>query len=187
MQDLVLHLVKRDRRRRRSRQPQDESGQSLVEIAVGAPFLILLVLAFIEMGIVFAVYISLINAAREGAMFASKYPQLSDWASHADDEYTCPDASCPTLGEEYENRIANEVFVEPGQTLVGRQLIAEDPHPLEAAHPVVVGSLEKGNPITVTVTYSVETFTSRMVLPFFGRFGLPNKYVLHYSIAMPIR
>lgn len=163
-----------------------EEGQSLVEIAVGAPFLILLLLTFIEMGIVFAVYISLINAAREGAVFASKYPQLTN-SSHYDDVYTCPDSSCPTLGEEYENRVADEVFVEPGQTLVGRQLIIQEPHPLFVSPPVAESTLDKGNAIRVTVVYSIETFTSRMVLPFFGRFGLPNKYVLRYTMDMPIR
>lgn len=153
-------------------------------MAMGAPFAIILVLALIEMGIVFAVYISLINAAREGAVFASKYAQISN-ASDYNDPYTCPSGVCPNLGEEYENRILNEVFVEPGETLAGRQLI--DEHKIEIRPPVAPGGLNKGSPITVTVVYSVETFTSQLSVPFFGRFGLPPVYRLQYSMSMPIR
>ncbi len=168
--------------------PADESGQSLVELAVGAPFLIFLILGVIEMGLVLAVYISLINAAREGASFASKYPQLSN-SSHYSDTYTCASASCPTLGEEYENRVKNEVYYEPGDSLVARQLIENlDPNKIDIQVPVITnGSIDKGSPITVTVVYSVQTFTSQISLPFFGRFGLPNVYRLQYSMSMPIR
>lgn len=170
---------------RSRRRALDEQGQSLVEIAVGAPFLIILVIVLIEMGIVFAVYISLINAAREGAVFASKFPQLSNGGTSNTSQYSCPDASCPTLGEEFGNRIANEVFVEPGETLRGRQLI--DTNKLTIDTPVLGSTVDKGNAITVTVNYTVNTFTSSISMPFFGRFGLPSAYILRYSMAMPIR
>jgi Flp pilus assembly protein TadG len=49
----------------------------MVEIAVAFPFLILIVIVLIDFGIVFASFLSLVNATREGAVFASMYPQLA--------------------------------------------------------------------------------------------------------------
>ena len=53
------------------------SGQSVVEVALFLPLLIAIVIVIIDFGIVFASYLSLVNATREGAIYAAMYPQLA--------------------------------------------------------------------------------------------------------------
>jgi Flp pilus assembly protein TadG len=48
-------------------------GQSLVEFALVAPLLVILVVGVIELGIIFSVYIGLTNSAREGVRAAAVY------------------------------------------------------------------------------------------------------------------
>src|SRR5262245_13202144 len=59
-------------------QRKSQKGQSIVEVAVAMPLLLILVIGIIEFGIVFATYLAVTNAAREGAIFASIYPKLAD-------------------------------------------------------------------------------------------------------------
>src|ERR1700688_1288841 len=63
------HLLQRGRRVRGS-----ESGQSLVEVALMLPFLLLLVLGVIEIGRYAYVSILVANAARAGAAYGSQSP-----------------------------------------------------------------------------------------------------------------
>ncbi len=51
-----------------------EQGQSLVELALTLPMLLLLVLGVIDLGLGFKTYIALTNAAREGVRWVSIYP-----------------------------------------------------------------------------------------------------------------
>jgi Flp pilus assembly protein TadG len=51
-----------------------EQGQSLVEFALTLPLLLLIVLGTIDLGLGFRTYISLTNAAREGARWISINP-----------------------------------------------------------------------------------------------------------------
>lgn len=173
--------------RQESRPALKEEGQSLIELAVGIPFLIAIVVVLVEMGIVFASFISLINATREAAVFAAMYPQLAD-PSHDNDPFNCSSStpgSCPTLWQEYQNRASAEIFVIPGEALRAGQLI--DAHLLVIDRPITAGTTEPGDPITVTATYQLQTFLSTASLPYFGRFGLPSYYTLRYSMTAPIR
>jgi len=52
----------------------DERGQSLVEMALVLPLLLLLVLGIIDFGRAFNNYIIITNAAREGARYAARFP-----------------------------------------------------------------------------------------------------------------
>jgi Flp pilus assembly protein TadG len=52
----------------------DERGQSLVEMALVLPLLLLLVAGIIDLGRAFNNYIIITNAAREGARAASHFP-----------------------------------------------------------------------------------------------------------------
>jgi hypothetical protein len=91
---------------------REEKGQSIVEIAVTLPFLIVIVIALVEMGIVFASYLSLVNAAREGAVFASMYSELSDPQGRYDNRlYGGVITGTVTISNEYTSRVANEIFV----------------------------------------------------------------------------
>src|SRR5687767_15773882 len=66
----LFHLVGRYRRRPRSR------GQSLVEFAMVAPIMLVLLAATLDLGRVFYANITLNNAAREGAFQAALTPAL---------------------------------------------------------------------------------------------------------------
>lgn len=57
-----------------------EHGQSLVEFALILPVLMLLILGVIDLGLGFKTYISLTNAAREGARSITIYPSKQDRA-----------------------------------------------------------------------------------------------------------
>jgi hypothetical protein len=179
----MSHAEPADMRIFRKRHKQDEQGQSLTELAIGLPFVLLIIIGIVEMGMVFATYISMINATREGAVFASMHPELSDVAGGSDSDILAPGTT--TIYDEYESRVLNEVFVVTTQQLRANQLLTEDTYDLK--RPFTDGTTTAGTPITVTLVFSISTFSSNISLPYFGRFGLPNRYRLQYSFAMPIR
>lgn len=55
-----------------------ERGNSLVEMAVIAPLLVLLLTGVVDFGRAFNVYIVITNAAREGARYGARFPDRSD-------------------------------------------------------------------------------------------------------------
>jgi Flp pilus assembly protein TadG len=59
-------------------------GQSLVEFALIAPTLILIAMGALDLGRAFYIYESLENAAREGAMFGTNFPNFTDSSVSAD-------------------------------------------------------------------------------------------------------
>ncbi|MGQ9583919.1 MAG: TadE/TadG family type IV pilus assembly protein [Anaerolineae bacterium] len=62
---------------RRSRANR-ERGQSLVEMALAFPILLLILAAIIDAGRAIDAYISITNAVREGARYGAKYPTRVD-------------------------------------------------------------------------------------------------------------
>lgn len=54
--------------------PWRDRGANIVEMAVVLPFLLLLLMGIADIGRAFYTYISLTNAAREGARFAARFP-----------------------------------------------------------------------------------------------------------------
>jgi len=153
------------------------AGQSLLEISVAIPFLLLIVFALIESGIIFASYLSLVNATREGAVFASMYPDLADTACGATPNPQCvgtkdnqPFGGGSTLWREYVKRVNDEIVVVLGDPLRAGQIVLTNT--LTVRRPVLGPATsscptrkEAGCPITVTVSYYVRTFTSDMSLP----------------------
>lgn len=149
---------------------RDERGQSLVEVAAVSVFLILLSLMIFETGVMFASYVALLNASREGAVYASSHPELVSTAKTPDDSA--------------EYLIYTESIVK-AETRLGNLV---DPTKLTVYRPVLVdGTSGFGDPIKVQVDYRLTTFTSTMHFPFFGRFGLPNYWPMSVSTTMPIR
>jgi len=57
----------------------DERGQSLVELALVLPLLLLLVVGIIDFGRAYNNYIIITNAAREGARAASHFPDQPEY------------------------------------------------------------------------------------------------------------
>ena len=170
------------------------SGQSVVEIAFSLPFLLVIVLMVIEMGIVFSTYLAVVNAAREGAVFASMYPKLVDATCGSTPQPDCVGASdslpmngitgTQAIWREYSDRVTNEAYVAVGERLQAQQLIRTGIFRIE--RPIESGA-NVGDSITVTVHYTITSLSSGMSFPIFGRMGLPNSYHIHYDFAMPIR
>jgi Flp pilus assembly protein TadG len=146
---------------------RETSGQNIVEMAVLLPFLLFMVLALYEMAQVFTAYIALVNAAREGAVFASLNSELSDSTKVSVDDQ---------LYRDYVDRVKQEILA-----------LELNPQYLSVSRPVSA-TLPSAKPsITVTLGYQLQTFVGTVVVPFFGRMGLPSSYGLSYSIGMPIR
>src|SRR5262249_23269804 len=111
-----------------------QRGQSIIEVAFSIPFILILTLIIIEMGIVFSTYLAVLNATREGAIFASMYPTLIDSTCGAIPSPSCAGAhdsdtyggsgNSVTIWNEYRNRIANESFVAVGEVLRAEALIS---------------------------------------------------------------
>ncbi|MBI5879825.1 MAG: pilus assembly protein [Chloroflexi bacterium] len=173
-------------------QHDEQRGQSIVEVAFSLPFILLILLMIIEMGIVFSTYLGVVNAAREGAVFASMYPQLADASCASQPQPNCTGTNdgssyggnSVTLWEEYFNRVANESFVAVGEPMRAQQLIKSQTFLVERP---IAPSATIGSGITVTVHYTLSSFSSGMSFPFFDRLGLPSVYHVHYAVAMPIR
>lgn len=55
-----------------------QRGQSLVELALLVPVLILILIGIIDFGRVFNAYITITNAAREGARYGAMHPDDAD-------------------------------------------------------------------------------------------------------------
>jgi hypothetical protein len=174
-------------------------GQSMVEMAVALPLLIMLLIAFIEMGILFASYIALVNSAREGAFFASTCPELTD--SSKDSSTSCTNDPSTTNIERYRARVEGDIIDAIANQLFEAAIQQKDSGCQDASpnngvdkykdclklDRPVSGSSFVGTNITVTVHYRIHTFTSDMSLPSVGRFGLPNYYQIDYSMGLPIR
>lgn len=171
--------------------PNKQEGQSIIEIAFTLPLLLMIVLALFEMGVVFGSYISLANATREGAIFASMHPELTN---PANDNNTYGGGT-RTLWQEYFKRVNDEIVVLVSEPLREGQLLDEGT--LTVNRPVLgpapgpncpgTNPMNPGCPITVTVSFRLHTFVSDASLPVVGRLGLPNYYQITYSVGMPIR
>ncbi len=138
---------------------REEAGSALVEAGFSSVFLIMLVVAVFEFGMVFSSYVAVINASRAGATYASMH------ANPADAEY-----------ERYADIARNE-------SRAGR-LIMET---LEVLPPETPEGLASGSPVRVTVVYRLRTFSSGISLPIFGRLGLPDTYTIRWTTTAPIR
>ena len=119
---------------------RSERGQSLVELALVMPLLILLLTGIADLGRAFYSYIQITNAAREGARAASR---LSC--------YSGTSAVDITQREVYADRIRTAVGDEVDDAIVLRdEDIVIDPVPEDECQ-------MPGLPIEVTVSYLYET------------------------------
>jgi Flp pilus assembly protein TadG len=57
-----------------------ERGQSMVELALVLPLLLLILFGIVDLGRVFNAYIAITNASREGALYGSFYPPVNESA-----------------------------------------------------------------------------------------------------------
>jgi hypothetical protein len=155
--------------RKRKPEPGGLAGQSIVEMAILVPFLLILALALSEMAQVFSIYIALVNTARSGANFAALHPSLA--VAHASD---------PSYSN-YLDRLYSDMWSAHLDTNHDK-FSGWSP----SAYPVA-SSFRLNDPITVTLSYTLTTFSSSMSVPYLGRMGLPDHYNITYSYVMPIR
>jgi len=155
------YLMKRPERTSWTGTPRREEGQGLLEMMVGTVFLVIIVLILFEMGMLFYTYIVLLNASREGSVFASLHPDLAPGS------------------EDYEEFL----------TVTSQEAIAAglDPAYFEILPPETPQGTEPLKPIQVTVRYQLVNPTHGIILPFVGRFGLFQQATIMARTEMPIR
>ena len=151
---------------------RQQRGQSFVEMAMAIPLLTILVIAIFEFGQAFAAYIALVNATREGAVYASLHPLFS--------VPPCPPDAGSPLYQDYKN-YRDRVKAEAISANLDTALLTIDCPTMSSSTPVL------NQPITVTVHYQLTTFTSQMSVPYFERMGRPGYYLINYSMVMPLR
>lgn len=144
-------------------EPGRESGQSMLEMTVGMVFLVLVVLILFEMAVLFYSYIALLNASREGAVFAATHPTMVP----GDSTY-----------ERYET-ITTAEAVEGG--------LVTDPEFFEIHSPETPYGVDPLDPIIVRVSYQLVNPTSGIILPFLGRMGLMESAWMTAKTEMPIQ
>jgi len=142
---------------------EKEEGQALLEAAAAFLFLLLILIIMFEASVLFASYIALLNTSVQGAIYAAGHPNMQ--ANPADEDYL-----------QYESIIRAEA-------LAGK--LAWDK--VTVLPPQLPANVQPGEPITVTVRYELTTFTSHIIFPLFGRFGLPDRYTISAHTAVPIR
>lgn len=74
----------------RRRNPERSRGQTLVEFALILPVFLLMTLGVVDGARIFSAYISITNAAREGALYAASGTNYAKWCS------TTTTVACPT-------------------------------------------------------------------------------------------
>jgi hypothetical protein len=155
------------RKKGRGRSPlwtAQEEGQSMLEMTFGVIFLVLIILILFEMALLFYSYIALLNASREGAVYASLYPDIADTT---DPHYS-----------QYESIVAAEAQAAGLNT---------DPAVFEVFLPETPQGIDPLDPVIVKVSYQIINPTQGIVLPMLGRMGLFQSAWMTARTEMPIR
>ena len=155
-----------DRQQRSWRAGRGEEGQSMLEMTVGVIFLLIIVLILFEMAMLFYSYIAVLNASREGAVYASAYPETA-YPVMKQPEY-----------DEYVSIATAEAQAAGLNT---------DPEFFEVLSPRAEEGTEALKPIVVTVRYQLINPTQGVILPILGRMGLFQSVWMTGRTEMPIR
>ena len=135
----------------------------MLEMTVGLVFLVLIVLVLFEMAVLFYSYIALLNASREGAVYAATHPTMvpGDSAYETYEIITTAEAVAAGL------RTDSEFF--------------------EIHEPEIPHGINPLNPIIVRVSYQLINPTQGIILPFLGRMGLFQSAWMTAATEMPIQ
>jgi len=120
--------------------PRRERGQAMVEVAVTAMVLLLLLAAVVDFGRALHDYIIITNAAREGARYASHFPWLPS------------DIRVATIQE----AAGSGVSLQNDNVTIA-------PDPGANAQPLDPNVAQPNDPVRVTVTYSYSTIFGTLV------------------------
>jgi hypothetical protein len=135
----------------------------MLEMTFGVAFLAIVVLILFEMAVLYYSYIALLNASREGAVFAATHPTMMP----GDSDY-----------ERFE-RITTAEAVEAG--------LVTEPGFFKIQPPEKPEGIEPLDPIIVRVSYQLINPTQGVILPFLGRMGLFQSAWMTASTEMPIQ
>lgn len=153
-----LKVLARLGRRSGRRRERKEEGQALLEMTFGTIFLLLIVLIIFEMAMLFYSYIALLNASREGAVYASLHPNMTVGSP----EYTS-----------YLAVTSNEAEAAGLNTATGFFTVTTPTKDTQS--------------ITVTLSYKIVNPTQGIILPWLGRMGLFETAIMSAWTCMPIR
>ncbi|MBN1135665.1 MAG: pilus assembly protein [Anaerolineae bacterium] len=140
------------------RPDRNEKGQALLEMTFGTVFLLLIILIVFEMALLFFSYIALLNASREGAVYASLHPDMAPGS----EEY-----------DTYVEITSNEALAAGLNTATGFFTITTP--------------IKDTASITVTLSYKIVNPTQGIILPWLGRMGLFQSAIMSAWTVMPIR
>jgi Flp pilus assembly protein TadG len=132
----------------------------MLEMTVGVIFLLIIVLVLFEMAMLFYSYIAALNASREGAVFASLYPDLRE-------------------GDPLYDRYVSIVNAEAQAAGLNLDYLTVELPKAPVIEPLY--------PVTVTVHYTLINPTQGIVLPLLGRMGLFQSAQMTAKTEMPIR
>jgi hypothetical protein len=138
-----------------------EEGQSMLEMTVGAIFLLIIVLILFEMAMLFYSYIAVLNASREGAVYASAHPDMSATEIQRYKNVTTAEAQAAGLN------------TDPAFFVIDAPATPNGNDPLQ--------------PIIVRVHYRLINPTQGILLPVMGRMGLFQSAWMTGETKMPIR
>jgi hypothetical protein len=138
----------------------------MLEMTVGLVFLVIIVLILFEMAVLFYRYIALLNASREGAVFAATHPHIAESDSE-DPDYV-----------RFE-------MITTAEAIKGG--LDTDPEFFEIHPPEIPWGVAPLEPIIVRVSYQLINPTSGIILPFMGRMGLFQSAWMTASTEMPIQ
>lgn len=151
-----------------------EKGQSMLEMTVGLVFLVIIILVLFEMAVLFYSYIALLNASREGAVYAATHPALALMEDPKDAE-----------DPQYSNYVTYE-NITTAEALAGG--LRTDPEYFQIYQPQVLDeTTDPLDPIIVRVSYQLINPTQGIILPFLGRMGLFQSAWMTAVTEMPIQ
>jgi hypothetical protein len=157
---LAQEIALRHQRRYWPLRPGEE-GQSMLEMTVGMIFLLIIVLVLFEMAMVFYSYIAVLNASREGAVYASIYPVMNEAQFQQYQLIASTEAEAAGL-----NTDPNFFRVDPPEAPEGTAFPGK---------------------VIVRVHYQLINPTQGVVLPLLGRMGLFQSAWMTGVTEMPIR
>lgn len=134
-----------------SREHGEQEGQSVLELALLLPVLLLIMAGVLDIGRAFHAYVVVVNAAREGARYASMHP-----------------ADC--------TEIKNHVWEESGGASINLSGVAVGVCAGTTCSPAAgctITEAEPGTPVTVSVQYELELVTNVVANPITGTDVLP--------------
>ena len=135
----------------------------MLEMTMGVIFLVIIILILFEMAVLFYSYIALLNASREGAVFAATHPTMVE----GDTDY-----------QRY-------VTITTAEALEGG--LVTDPGFFEVHPPDKPVGVEPLDPIIVSVSYELINPTQGIILPTLGRMGLFESAKMTARTEMPIQ